>query len=351
MVTVTAIPSTTFLPRRPCLAPGRTVLSRAPDSVQLGLDADAMVLEGLTAPLAALLLAMDGTRDAATLIEDAVAAGADRGEVLALLADLGHAGLVLDEPAPRPAERTALEVDLAAACLHSGRSAADVAHVRRSGSVLVHGSGRVAVALARALAIAGIGRITVAAEGTVRRHDVGTGYLPSDVGRPRAEASRDALRRAAPQVRTEPPGARSSPQLVVLTDAVVPDPAVARDLVVRRRPHLTAYAHEGAAVVGPLVLPGRSSCLRCVELRRAEVDPAWPALAAQLAVAPPTASLACTELAAALAAEQVLATLGGPDAAHRPPVWGASLELDPVRGRLRRRDWPVHPRCGCGAVW
>ena len=338
------------LPRRPCLAPGRTVLWRAPDCVQLGLGVThAMVLDDLTAPMAALLRAMDGSRDSADLVAEAVTAGADPAEVLAVITELHRAGLVRDEPAPRRCERTALEIDLAAGSVHSGRTAAELVRVRRSASVLVHGSGRVAVALAVALASAGVGRVVAVAAGTVRASDVGTGYLPSDVGRRRTDAARDALRRAAPGVRTEPAGARSTPHLVVVTDAVVPDPDLVLDLVVRRRPHLAVYAHESVAVVGPLVLPGRSSCLRCVELRRTDADPAWPKLAAQLAVAAPNAGLACTQLAAALAAEQVLAALAGPEVASRPPTWGATLELDPVRGVLHRRSWPVHPRCGCGA--
>ncbi|MDQ4102822.1 MAG: hypothetical protein M3186_03595 [Actinomycetota bacterium] len=103
-------------------------------------------------------------------------------------------------------------------------------------------------------------------------------------------------------------------------------------------------------MVGPLVCPGRSSCLHCAELHRADSDLAWPKLAAQLAGQVQTAGLACTQLAAALTADQVLAALAGPRAGLPvPPTWGAALEMDPVRGTLRRHPRPVHPRCGCGA--
>ncbi len=253
--TVLAETEIAHLPRRPCLAPGRTVLWRAPDCVQLGLSGPhAMVLDGLTAPMAALLRGMDGSRDIIHLIGEAATAGADPTEALAVITELHRAGLVRDEPAPRYCERTALDIDLAAGSVHSGQSTLELVRVRRSASVLVRGSGRVAVALAVALATAGLGRVVVAAEGTVQASDLGTGYLPSDVGRERADAARDALRRAARGVRTEPAGARSSPDLVVVTDAVVPDPDVALDLVVRRRPHLAVYAQESVAAVGPLVL-------------------------------------------------------------------------------------------------
>jgi bacteriocin biosynthesis cyclodehydratase domain-containing protein len=203
------------------------------------------------------------------------------------------------------------------------------------------------VALATALAAAGVGQLTVHATGTVQATDLGTGYQPDDLGRSRAAAAADAVRRAAPDVQQHP---RHQPDLVILTDVVVPDPAVVAELLASRVPHLIAYPLEGRAVVGPLVWPGRSSCLRCAELHRADVDLAWPKLAAQLAGRSTEAALACTLLAAALAAEQVLAVLAGPDTGlPAPPTWGAALELDPVRGTLRRHPRPAHPRCGCGA--
>jgi hypothetical protein len=141
-----------------------------------------------------------------------------------------------------------------------------------------------------------------------------------------------------------------APDLVVLTDLLVPDPDLAAELVASRVPHLMACAVEGRALVGPLVWPGRSSCLRCAQLHRAEIDLAWPKLAAQLVGRIPPAGLAVTLLAAALTTEQVLAALAGPDAGLPvPPTWDATLELDPLRGQLRRHPRPAHPRCGCGA--
>ena len=45
----------------------------------------------------------------------------------------------------------------------------------------------------------------------------------------------------------------------------------------------------GRAVVGPLVLPGRSSCLSCAHRHRTDADPGWPAVARQLARRSPRA--------------------------------------------------------------
>lgn len=340
------------VPERLRLAPGRAALWRSPTSLQLGVDPQrAMVLDGLPGPLATLLKNMDGICSTTQLLTAAQTAGASRGEALTMLADLHRRGLVQEDPAAEGARpgwhRVALAAEAASWSVHSSHPTRHILHQRRSAIVRVTGSGRVAVAVATALAAAGVGHVAVHATGTVAATDLGTGYQPGDLGRPRAAAAADAVQRCAPEVSV---AAHREPDLIVLTDVVVPEPAVVTELLGDRIPHLIGYAHEGTAVVGPLVWPGRSSCLHCAELHRAELDVAWPKLAAQLIGQVTTAGLACTQLAAALIAEQVLAALAGPGAGlPTPPTWGAALQLDPVRGTLLRLPRPPHPRCGCGA--
>ncbi len=118
-------------------------------------------------------------------------------------------------------------------------------------------------------------------------------------------------------------------------------------------PHLAASASEAIGVVGPLVLPGRSACLRCLDLTRAERDPAWPLILAQLAGQSGADPLACdtvlATMVAAQAAAQALAFLdqGG----QGPAVVNGTLELVLPGWQWRRRSWPAHPRCGCAGGW
>lgn len=326
------------------------MLWRSRDCVQLGFaDGHAMVLEGLSTPLATLLRSMDGTRSTTRLLADAVAAGATLAELRAVLDELVSTGLATEVAEPTGPADTERAIDAQAWSVHSSRGCTELMELRRDATVLVDGSTRLALAIATSLAAAGVGGVVVDPAGTVAPTDVGIGYRLADVGLPRVQVARETLRRTVPAVRTTPP-VRYRPDLVVLADALVPDPDLVLDLVARRVPHLAVHAHEGVAVVGPLVLPGRSSCLRCVQLRRADLDPVWPKLAAQLVGGVPVADIGCTQVAAALATEQVLAMLAGPSGGvGHPPTWGASLELDPLRGQLDRRRWPAHPRCGCGA--
>lgn len=137
------------------------------------------------------------------------------------------------------------------------------------------------------------------------------------------------------------------PELALLTDAVVPAPEVVDELVRDGINHLPVRVRDGVGIVGPLVVPGRSSCLRCADLHRAGRDDSWPRVASQLVGRVQQADLGSVQACAALAAAQALRLLSPSDQA--PPAWNATLEIDFFDGKIRHRDWPPHTGCGCGA--
>jgi bacteriocin biosynthesis cyclodehydratase domain-containing protein len=125
---------------------------------------------------------------------------------------------------------------------------------------------------------------------------------------------------------------------------------VVADLTSRGIPHLAVRCTAGVGVVGPLVVPGRSACLRCCDLRRTEWEPQWPTMADQLAGHVQQAEIAAAGMAASLAAGQTLLALTQPDLAEHPPAcWNALLEADAMLGALERTVCQPHPRCGCTA--
>src|ERR1043165_2502573 len=126
--------------------------------------------------------------------------------------------------------------------------------------------------MAQLFVTAGIGVVWIDADGAVEAEDTGCGYREGDVGKPRADVARALL----------PPVQPGSPDLVVLTDAAVPAPELVRKLLTDGVPHLSVRVREGIGIVGPFVGPGRSSCLGCADLHRADLDHAWPSIAAQL---------------------------------------------------------------------
>lgn len=111
-------------------------------------------------------------------------------------------------------------------------------------------------------------------------------------------------------------------------------------------PHLPVSVHRAKASVGPLVIPGRSACLRCVHLHSRDLDPAWPIIAEQWARARASWSHD---------ADPLLALLAGVSAAAMVRRWvdaPESMDGYQVRWQLPEaaptiRRFTPHPACGC----
>ncbi len=141
--------------------------------------------------------------------------------------------------------------------------------------------------------------------------------------------------------------------LVVLTDYLVADPRLLRDLHSQGVAHLPVRVRDGTGLVGPLVIPGVTSCLTCADLHRLDRDAAWPAIAAQLRETVGVADRATLLATAALALSQVnrvIAAVRGQQQAPDPgppQALNATLEFDLSAGAIRARHWTRHPLCGC----
>lgn len=138
-----------------------------------------------------------------------------------------------------------------------------------------------------------------------------------------------------------------APDLVILAGPVSIDPVLIMALARARQPHLHVHCRDGRVVVGPTVIPGKSSCLRCANLYRADRDPQWPFVVAQLISRTPRAEVPALTAAAALVLAEIAATRS-PDL----PVQtiGATVEINPAEGLWQRREWPADVRCPCGAA-
>ena len=109
------------------------------------------------------------------------------------------------------------------------------------------------------------------------------------------------------------------------------------------RAHLLVAATPRGHVVGPLVVPGITACLRCVDAHRSAHDPRRAVVVEQLAgrgAGPPDPALAA--ITTAWAVRDVLAYVDG----DQPTTWSATVEIGPTL-EPRRRSWARHPHCGC----
>lgn len=325
------------------LRPGIPLLWRSLTDVQIGTDPRwAVVLGDLSAGASRALRDVPAGADLRALRSTLADHDVDPLEIRAVLDHLRAAQHVVGAPA-----RTGSHPDRTTWSLLDASGDGDgVLAARGRRRVRVEGLDRLGSGIAIALACAGIGTVEPDDDGVVGAEDVGAGGLePEHVGLDRREAVRQVLRRRVGDVRVGAPG-RRAPDLVVLVEHGAADPLRHRGLVADGVPHLSVVVREASVVVGPLVLPGRTSCLRCADLHRADRDPRWPALVAQLVgVTAPTETTLVLG-AVALATAQVTAHLDG-----RPAVTaGTSLELRLPDLLPRSTTWPPHPRCGCGGL-
>jgi hypothetical protein len=360
---------------RPVLKPGLRRLWRDGTTLQFGVDPSrALIVAGVTPTVAASLGSLDGSRTRAGLLADSDPAAV---ELLTLLDDAGLLDDSAEATEPRggsrpedapaaSAERDRLRPDLAALALstHEPGVARRVLARRRRAGALVVGAGRVGAHVAALLAAAGVGRVVVDDAEVAGVADVCPGGLGlDDVGRPRAAGATAGLTRVghrpAPAVTAEP----FQPDLVVLAPPgpPVPRPEEALALLGRGEPHLLTGVRETTGVVGPLVVPGRTSCLHCQHLTRCARDPDWPLLALQLArraeSGPDACEVTLAALVSALTAAQALAFLdavatapGRPTAtAALPATAGGTLEVEVPDWRIRRRSWAPQSACPCQA--
>ena len=351
-------PVTIYL-MRPALKAGLRPLWRDRDTVQVGVDPRrARALTGL-GQAAAVVSLLDGAREVTEITETAQRYGI-RPEVTAkVIGLLASAGVLDDFPAGLRAAlpeylRARTGPDLACAALaygHSDGGAAVLAR-RRAAFVRVYGAGRVGACVATLLAVSGIAWVSCQDTGAATAADVApAGLGASDVGAGRAAGVAAAVHRVAPEVRTAD-DARRRPDLAVITGR--PDPVLLAELTRDRVPHLVADADEAIGVVGPLVVPGRSACARCVDLSKAGRDPAWPRILAQAGDGDGGRALRAADSAlaaatAALAAGQALLFTDQPGETV-PAALGATLEVVLPDWQWQRRGWPAHPACPCGAA-
>jgi ThiF family len=336
----------------PLLPRSVPLLAGGPGTLQVGgVDSrDGLLVTAEGDWVRAVLRGLDGRRSERGVLADAAHDGVPPGAVRSLLGGLRSAGLLLDlDPADLlaadagPAAQTRSAAELPAALAGNG----DGWRARRSAAVVVEGATRVGTPLAALLAASGVGRVSVRDPGLTAAGDAMVGGLAAaDEGRPRSLAAADAVRRASPLTDLRPLPAGAAADVVVLARPwAASDPLVAG---IHRAgiPHLVATVRGQTGVVGPFVVPGVTSCLRCADLHRRDADPRWPGFAAQLTAGDTPASGATVVclLTAVAAAVQVLAFLDG---AGAPAALEATMEFSPPDLLPRVRTWPGHPDCDC----
>jgi hypothetical protein len=301
---------------RPALRAGLRPLWRDEQTVQIGVDSRrALAISGARGAADVIRL-LDGSRSREAIVAEASQRGVPIPVAERVLTLLAVAGALIDCPAealrsiPRGL-RLHLAPVLAAASL-SSQDADGGARLlaRRSATVIqVRGSGLIADLIVDLLIRSGV---------AVRVADA------------------------------ERPVGDQAPDLTVLVGYRPPEQLA--ELHRQRLAHLAVCTSEAIGVVGPLVQPGRTACLRCLDHARADRDPAWPLILAQLPASRMDVTASDPVLGTAVAAQAAAQALAFADRPEADAVTGnGTLELALPAWQWRRRTWPPHKACTCGS--
>ncbi len=310
--------------RYPKLRPQIPVLQRAAGEVQVGIDSETALI--FSEPrLVPVLLALDGTHH---------------------VRDVHHAGATAGLRAEEVDEVVRI-LDDARMLAEGGRGPASQ-RPRCRHTVRLIGAGPLGAAIARLLAQSSIGRLWLA---DTEPNDPNDGPT-SSAGAGRAEVLCASLAEEfdlplATADRWWRPSPAEIDLTVIVSDTAEADRLVAEDLVRLDQPHLVVRSAGDFVTVGPLVIPGRTACLRCTDLTRRDADNAWPALLDQLTRLRLPAPAALSSWASSIALTQALAFLRG----GTPEASGSTLELSEHDLVTRWRTWAAHPECGCHWIW
>lgn len=301
---------------RPALRAGLQSLWRDQDTVQIGVDSRRAVAISGARRAADVIRLLDGSRSREEILAQASLRGVPAPVCERVIALLATAGAVIDFPADSlrsmPHElRLQLSPVFAAASLASQDSDGGVRLIARRSATAIHvrGDHLIADLIADLLTRSGV---------------------------------------AAGRADTAPVASDRARDLVILVG--YPPLEQLAELQRWRLPHLLVCISEAIGVVGPLVQPGRSACLRCLDLTRAGRDSAWPLILAQLPGSRMDATAGDPVLATAVAAQAAAQALAFADRPGMDAVTAnGTLELALPGWQWRRRTWLPHQACTCGS--
>ena len=309
-------------PRYPRLAAHAPVLRRAAGEWQIGLEPeDALVLRG--ANFGAVLGLLDGEHPVEAIRQRARQFGLSERLLRTTLAALTAVGLLTGHGEALPSARRRVP----------------------ESRVRLIGAGQLGSRIAAGLDDAAVSELHIFDDAPP---DIEL-YPSAGAQGTRAQAACSALPPSPTRVRSplnhwSKPDAQPIDLTIIAAETPEVDRVLTDHFVRHDQAHLLLRGLGRSVCVGPLVIPGRTSCVRCADLHRSDADPSWPTVLAQLTQHPLPMEPALVTWAAQTAVIQALAYLSG----SSPESSGATLELNARDYLMRWRSWPAHAGCGCG---
>lgn len=339
--------------------PNQQPLWRNPFEMQLGTGANSVVLNKLSPAQERLIAALyRGIADEQLpLITKQL--GLTNNETQVVIDQVGP--VMLAEP-PKSKLKNHLTDDFVAgafaeiirASLTHGVDGESVLIARGERRVHIEELGKTGLIISQALASAGVGNLISHDELQVDKGSLGpTGFPSQLIGRPRIDAVRSMLA-ASPNKCLISSGKKLTEKQLEKIDCAI---LIAQQVIEPRRysawmnrdvPHLSIVFDAESVSISPMVIPGQTACLFCLENMRTDENPNWPVLATQLFSSTKRFDDSASQLfAAGVAVQKILARLdlvaGFEFSAEN--LIGYKLILK--TGEITEFQWSKHQACQC----
>jgi hypothetical protein len=152
---------------------------------------------------------------------------------------------------------------------------------RKSISVFIEKLDSTGFTIAKAFSVAGIGKLISLDQKRIDQQDLNTlSYSPRQIGLPRVRAAKQLIKELEFHSRISGTFDQISAAIIIANDLV--SPASYQLWLSRDIPHIAIVFDEHGVEISPLIIPGQTNCLGCLQLVRFESDPTWHTIAPQL---------------------------------------------------------------------
>lgn len=338
--------------------PHQQAIWRDPHTLQVGLGTNNQVLKRLSAAQEKLIAALyQGIADQhfESFSQSLGVSAQDAGDLLERLSPL----LEKQEPSKRVIENLPAEfvesafAEIVRASLQTGHNGEQVLIERRLRKISIDNLGGAGLSLALGLASAGIGQIFSADNSKVEPGDIGPTKFPTQLlGHSKLNALNLLLAASPNQLKVHAMTLKEHQldqiDCAVLVGHQVIEPRLYAGWMNRDVPHLAITSGAASVSVSPIILPGQTPCLFCLENFRATADPSWAAVASQLVGRKHRFDDSTAQFfSAGLALQKILQLIDSVSGFGDAFENRSGYELQRETGELTELRWPIAPSCSC----
>lgn len=225
---------------------------------------------------------------------------------------------------------------------------------RAGRSIHIDDLGKVGLSIALGIAAAGVGHLISHDEQKVKKQNLGPTAYPSQLlGMNRIDAVRSMLA-ASPNKTMISTGKKlldaklQKVDCAVLISQQVTEPRRYATWMNKDVPHIAVTFDSESVAVSPMIVPGQSACLFCLEKMRVQNDANWPVIATQLISSTKKFDDSASQLfAAGIVVQKLLARLDKVSGFELAQENLSGYNLNLKSGQVTEYTWPIHESCDC----